>query len=129
MYNTFITIKIDMIRNASYFRSCINAAFTFIIILMFDVLLLNSAILVPNHSFIIFANIQHYSHQIYNLIFSVLCQHDRLRRGVYCRAPFFKGYKFHGFHRFLDFHKICFTEHYQESYHDTDCTLKRNVDS
>ena len=43
---------------------------------------LHSAILVPNTSFIMLVNIllfQHYSHQIYNLLFAILCQHNRLR--------------------------------------------------
>ena len=29
----------------------------------------------------------------------------------------------------LDFHETCFTENYRKSYRDTDCRLKRNVDS
>ena len=50
--------------------------------LMFGYVSLHSAILVLNDSFIMLVNIllfQHYSCQICNLLFSKLCQHNRLR--------------------------------------------------
>ena len=49
---------------------------------MFGYISLHSAILVPNNSFIMLVNIllfQHYSCQTCNLLFSKLCQHNRLR--------------------------------------------------
>ena len=50
--------------------------------LMFGYISLYSTILVPNNSFIMLVNIllfQHYSCQIYYLLFSILCQHNRLK--------------------------------------------------
>ena len=117
-----------MIRKASYFRSCINAAFTFVIILMFDVLLLNSAILVPNHSFILFANIQHYSHQIYNLLFSIVYASIIGSGLVYTVGCLFS--RDTNFMDFIDFWTSTkfVSLNYRKSYHDTDCRLKKNVD-
>ena len=54
--------------------------------LMFGFISLHSASLVPNNSFIMLVNIvlfQHYSCQICNLLFSKLCQHNRLRPNSY----------------------------------------------
>ena len=53
---------------------------------MFGYISLHSAILVPNNSFRMLANIllfQNYSCQICNLLFSILCQHNRLRPKEY----------------------------------------------
>ena len=50
--------------------------------LMFGYISLYSAILVPNNSFIMLVNIllfQYYSCQVYYLLFSILCQHNRLK--------------------------------------------------
>ena len=67
----------------------------------------------------IFSQIKHMPNQI---------KLDRQIFLHYQRVPFFKGYKFCGFHGFSDFHEICFTENHWKSYHDTDCRLKTNVD-
>ena len=62
-------------------KSCI-AAFLLIISLMFDIIIsLHSVILVPYNSFTMLVDIllfQHYSYQICNLLFSILCTHNRL---------------------------------------------------
>ena len=59
--------------------------------------LLHSTTLVPNNSFIMLVNIllfQNYSCQICNLLFSKLCQHNRLRPSIrggsrgYCKVTF-----------------------------------------
>ena len=48
----------------------------------YNIISLHSAILVPNNSFIMLVSIllfQYYSCQICYLLFSILCQHNRLR--------------------------------------------------
>ena len=71
--------KIDITRNASYFflRSYITSLFGYISLHFVSYLYL-----VPHNSFIMLVSIllfQHYSCQICNLLFSKLCQHNRLR--------------------------------------------------
>ena len=62
---------------------------------MFSYISLHSALLAPNNSIIMLVNIllfQYYSSQICNLLFSKLCQHNRLRpkfNGVTIYKKFF----------------------------------------
>ena len=77
-------IKIDITRNTSVLilPEKLYCCFLFHHQLIFGYISLHSAILVPDNSFIVLVNIllfQHYSCQICSLLFSKLCQHNRLR--------------------------------------------------
>ena len=72
-------IKIDIT------KKFILILFEQLYILLFGYISLHSAILVPKNSCIMLVSIllfQHYSCQIRNLLFLILCQHNRLRPTV-----------------------------------------------
>ena len=87
--------------------------------LLFGYIRSHSAILVSNYSFIVLVNIllfQNYSYQICNLLFSKLCQHNRLRPrlsrlNTNTHLPLYKTFRVDADFVSWQLHKLCHTIH------------------